>query len=546
MKESRDILVLFESLNNHEVFTPPNVARPMLDLLPSAIWSDPTIRILDPCAKSGIFLREAFFRFYDGLESVDHHIGHDGITYDLTKNQQRINHILKNMLYGIATSELTGYVSRRTLYGVMEANTDKQLAALESFERSSNFDNWTEDEKYNFIGRNKFNEYFDHKLFCVTDHAGFEAEGNVFYPADEVSRKVIEEDSYEVEDKYYPFIEKQTKHPKILDIQGGIMKFDVIIGNPPYQVSDGGNSRSSVPIYHRFVEQAISLKPKHVIMITPSRWFAGGKGLDRFRESMLKDKQIRTIVDFPNATAIFPGVDVAGGISYFHWEKGSTGKTTFISNGGEGIDISERTLDEFPILIRSNKANTIIRKVQSKHAGESFLSSYVSPRKPFGMPTNYPPQKKGIPCWFIQKHGLKYADPVHVSDPHGLASKWKVLLPIAPIAGQTDFTRPIKFYQSSNIRIAKPGEVCTESWIVGRALNSEDEAKSFKSYLFTKFARFLLLQSVISQHVTRTHFVFVPDMGIYDHVFTDQELAHRFGLTDEEMNFIDSKIQVTG
>src|SRR5690606_11537496 len=185
MKESRDILTLFEALSSHEVFTPPRVARAMLDLLPEEIWSDPTVRLLDPAVKSGVFLRESFFRFFSSLPA-NKHTGHDGKVYDLSDRQQRINHILKNMLYGIAISELTSYMSRRTLYGVMKANTDKQIASVESFERSSNYESWDEQSRYDFIGRNEFNEHYDHKLFCTPEYRGFEDEGNIFYPVDEV------------------------------------------------------------------------------------------------------------------------------------------------------------------------------------------------------------------------------------------------------------------------------------------------------------------------------------------------------------------------
>lgn len=190
MKESRDILTLFEQLNSHEVFTPPRVAREMLALLPKEIWGDPSIRILDPCVKSGVFLREALYLLIDGLAGKGKYVGHDGIEYDLNDGQQRMNHILKNMLFGIATSELTGYISRRTLYGVMEANTDKQTALIDALEKSKSHKKWTEEEKGRFLDRNRFNEYYDHGLFNTPDYAGFEHEGNIFYPTTEVNKQI--------------------------------------------------------------------------------------------------------------------------------------------------------------------------------------------------------------------------------------------------------------------------------------------------------------------------------------------------------------------
>lgn len=384
MKESKDILSLFEALNSHEVFTPPRVARQMLDLLPQEIWSDPSMKILDPCTKSGVFLRESFYRLFSSLYGKGIYETENGDIYDLDDKQQRINHILKNMLFGIATSELTAYLSRRTLYGVMKANTDKQISAIEAFEQSSNFHQWTEQEKYNFIGRNKFNEYFDHKLFCTPEYEGFEEEGNIFYPNDEVKKLVMKEDDYEIEDKYFPFIEENTKHKKILDIRGSIMKFDVIIGNPPYQISDGGgNGASAMPIYQNFVSLAKSLNSKYISFIIPSRWFSGGKGLDLFRFSMLKDKSIKKLVDFQNGKDCFPGTSISGGVCYFIMDRNHNGKCEVVNVMGNKYQSKKRYLDSHSIFIRSNLAIDIVTKIQKNCT--TYFSSIVSSRNPFGL-----------------------------------------------------------------------------------------------------------------------------------------------------------------
>jgi site-specific DNA-methyltransferase (adenine-specific) len=292
------------------------------------------------------------------------------------------------------------------------------------------------------------------------------------------------------------------------------MQFDVIVGNPPYQLSDSGFGGSASPIYHVFVEQAKKLSPRYPTMIIPSRWFAGGKGLDDFRKNMLSDNRIRKLVDFENSADVFPGVDIAGGVCYFLWERDSQGICEVTSfHEGRKI-ISERPLDEFDIFIRHSQALPIIRKVLSKNEnGGKKLSDVISSRKPFGLPTNYRPREEGTPCWFIQRIGLKYANVSDVKDEHGLLNKWKLLVPPAPIAGQTDFSKPVGFYYDGNVRIAKPGECCTESWLVAGAFSTEAEAVSFKSYLFTKTVRFLLLQTVVSQHVTKRKFCFVPDLG---------------------------------
>jgi site-specific DNA-methyltransferase (adenine-specific) len=259
---------------------------------------------------------------------------------------------------------------------------------------------------------------------------------------------------------------------------------------------------------------------------------------------MLKDKHIRKLVDFENSNDVFPGVDVAGGICYILWDRDNPGlcEVTNFANGGE--QKSERSLDEFPIFIRHSQAIPIIRKVlaQNENGGKN-LSSVVSSRKPFGLPTNYVPKNTGIPCWFIQRIGLKYASKSDISDESKLLDKWKLLVPKAPIAGQTDFSKPVGFYYEGNTKLAKPGECCTESFIVAGAFESKIEAESYRTYIFTKLVRFLLLQTVISQDVTRQNFQFIPDLGKYQGVYTDELLCKRWGITKDEWIFIDSKIK---
>ena len=326
-----------------------------------------------------------------------------------------------------------------------------------------------------------------------------------------------------------------------------IMKFNAIVGNPPYQVMDGGNSVSAKPVYNYFVDIARRLNPDHISMIMPSRWFVGGKGLDSFRESMLHDRRIQTIFDYEHSSYVFPGVDIAGGVCYFMWNKAYSGKCAFINVHDDSKDTEYRYLDEFNVLIRQNKAIGIVKKVQSLNInGGKTLESRVSSRKPFGLPTNYEPKNTGTPCWFIQRIGLKYANPKDWTDDNKLANKWKLLVPKAPIAGQTDFSKPVGFYYDGNIRIARPGEICTESFIVVFAAETEQEVLSFKSYLFTKIVRFLLLQCVVSQDVTKQNYAFVPDLGIYSGAYSDALLCKEWGITKDEWDYIDSKIKAVG
>jgi len=493
-----DVLSCLANLSSDEVFTPPTLANEILDMLPKELFESKETTFLDPVSKSSVFLREIAKRLIVGLED------------EIPDMQTRINHILKNQIFGIAITELTSLLSRRSLYCSKTANG--KYSICNDFDTESGnilFD------KIQHTWKNGKCEY------CGASQAE--------YDRDEL-----------LETHAYHFI--HTERPKELFK----MKFDVILGNPPYQLSDGGHGRSASPIYHKFVEQAKKLNPRFLTMIIPARWYIGGKGLENFREEMLNDNRIRKLVDFENSQDVFPGVDVAGGICYFLWERDKKGQCE-ITNTYDGIiKKSKRPLNEYSILIRHSQAVPIIRKIikyETQNDNKKFLNEIVSSRKPFGLPTNYKPKTSGIPCWFIQRIGRESADKKDISDRYDLIDKWKLLIPKAPIAGQTDFSKPIRFYYDGNTIISKPGECCTESFIVAGAFNSKNNVVAYKSYLFTKIARFLLLQAVITQDVTKQNFRFVPDLGEYDDLIDDKILRNRWNITDDEWSFIDSKIQ---
>jgi len=485
-----DVLSCIANLSSDEVFTPPEVANAMLDMLPQELFESPDTKFLDPACKSGVFLREIAKRLLKGLENL---------YPDL---QERTDHIFKNQLYGIAITELTSHLSRRSLYCSKTANGNYSVTKFDTIDGNIRF------KKIRHRWQN------GKCVFCGASQKEYDRAADLETHAYELLHTTKPEDIFK-------------------------MKFDVIISNPPYHLSDGGNGKSSKPIYHHFVNQAKKLKPRYLSMIIPSRWFTGGKGLDEFRQSMLTDRHIRKLVDYENFKDVFPGVDLAGGACYFLWDRDHSGICE-VKNCSNNPSVASRYLDEYETFIRENLAVDIVKKVHKQY--DVFLNERVSSRKPFGLPTNYIPRDRGVPCWFIQRIGRKYADPKDVDDTNGYLNKWKLLAPKAPIAGQTDFSKPVGFYYEGNTKIAKPGECCTESFIVIGAFNSEEEVISYKTYIFTKVVRFLLLQTVVSQDVTKKNYCFVPDLEHYKGIYSDKALCKLWGITDAEWSYIDSRI----
>ena len=487
-----DVLTCLANLSNDEVFTLPSLVNQILDLLPVELWSNPDTRFLDPVSKSGVFLREMAKRLMVGLES------------EIPNQQVRINHIYKHQLFGIAITELTSLLSRRTVYCSKVANG--KYSVCDEFE----------DEQGNIIYSRVEHEWKNGKcVFCGA------------------SQEVYERGDA-LESYAYQFI--HSKNPESFFNN---MKFDVIIGNPPYQLSDAGDSTGSSPIYQLFIEQAKKLNPRYLSMVIPSRWFAGGKGLDGFRDTMLNDQRISQLVDYPIASDVFAGIKLIGGVCYFLWERERENNlpcnVTTVMNGVE--DSMSRSLNDFDILVRFNKGISILEKVQQKEY--LSLSEQVSRQKPFGLRTFVRPSGSGN----IQLYANKTIGLIEESDiPNGaeMLNSWKVLISMA--YGEGGETRDYPRMITGKPIVASPPSACTETYLVVGVYSNEIEARNLDVYMRSKFLRFLVGLRKNTQHITKDRFSFVPLLPMTE-VWTDQKLYNHFDLTSEEIAFIESMVR---
>ena len=485
-----DVLTCLANLSNDEVFTPPELANQMLDLLPKELWSDPSVKILDPFCKSGVFLREAARRFIKGLEPI---------YPDL---QERVDHIMHEQLYGIAITELTSLLSRRSLYCSKFPNGRFSV---------SEFDG----EEGNIRYRNIRHTWRDKRcIYCGASQKNYDRD------------KDLETHAYE-------FI--HTHHPE--EIFG--MKFDVIVGNPPYQLSDGGNKASASPIYHLFVRQAKKLNPRYLTMIVPARWYAGGKGLDSFRKEMLSDKHLTRLVDFPDSKDCFPGVDVAGGVCYFLRERERTTDLCSVTTI-QGTDTTEsrRQLNEYPTFIRDSRAISIVHKVVALQ--ERTMDLQVSSRKPFGLATNVLPEKTGeLTLRYVDGEGPFPRD--RVTSGFELVDKWKVVASYVSFDHAGRANKEGKRKVLSRMSILPPGTICTETYLVYGAYETESEAVNLRRYLSCKLPRFLIAQLSSGQHLTKGTFALCPIPDVRT-AWTDERLFDRYQLSADERKVVDDTI----
>ena len=491
-----DVLSCLANLSNDEVFTPPSLVNEILDALPGELWKDKNAKFLDPVSKSGVFLREIAERLIAGLEK------------EIPDQQERINHICQNQLYGIAITELTSLLSRRSVYCSKTANGKYSVC--------DNFKN----EQGNIVFDRVEHVWVNGKCqYCNAGQAEYDR-GDL------------------LETHAYQFI-----HTDAPDKIFNNMKFDVIIGNPPYQLNDGGGmGTSATPIYDKFVEQAKKLNPRYLTMIIPARWYSGGKGLDDFRDSMLSDNSIRRIVDFPEASDCFPGVQIKGGVCYFLWDRDNKGKCNVVtSRKGQHVSEMTRSLLEkgTDTFIRYNEAISILDKV--KKIGEPSLSVQISARKPFGLGSNFsefskkPTQTKNIKLY-------RYGDDGYVSESQIINNKHliKKLKVIISKAGSGSDTFP---HQILGLPfIAEPNSACTETYLILGEFTKKEQAKNLVSYVKTRFFRFMVSLVKNTQNASRGVYTLVPVQS-FDETWTDEKLYRKYSINKSEINFIESLIR---
>ena len=530
-----DILTCIANLSNDEVFTPPEFANKMLDTVAQAwaanngganLWADSSIRFLDPFTKSGVFLREITSRLTKGL------------ALEIPDIEERVDHILTKQVFGMGITNLTSLLARRSLYCSKHANGPHSIA--KSF--SSDAGNiWFERTKHTWLeGRCKY---------CGA------------------SQKTLDRGDG-LETHAYAFIHTDNIRAEIVELFGGHMQFDVVIGNPPYQLDDGGYGASAAPIYQLFVQQAKALEPRYLSLVIPARWFAGGKGLDEFRESMLTDNRTRVIHDYLLVGEAFPGVAIQGGILYFLWNRDAPGDCeVFTHYEGKVLSSATRRLLEpgSDVFIRYNEAAPILKKIIAVEGGEAGsvllpeekrFMNLVSASKPFGLRTFFkvrPAKRQGdiIAYWNggpgFKKGGKGWVAKTAVTDGLEMIDRWKVFIGSAygdRGGGGASRDAPPKAVLGRPF-IGEPGSVCTETYMCIGPFESENRAKNVTSYISCKLTRFLVMLHKPSQHATKKVYTFVPIQD-FSQPWTDEKLYAKYGLTDKEIAFVEWMIRPMG
>lgn len=536
-----DVLTCIANLSNDQVFTPPEFANRMLENMATAwkksnqgedLWSNPDVTFFDPFTKSGVFLREVASRLIKGLADV------------IPDLEERINHVLTKQVFGMGTTQLTSLMARRSVYCSKWANGPHSVA--------KSFDNeqgniWFERTEHTWVGGTEWVYTADLKGNRVKRFT----DGKCKYCG--ASQKSLDRDA-ELESHAYAFIHTDNIETLIAELFGEDMQFDVIIGNPPYQLDDGGYGASAAPIYQKFVEQAKKLEPRLLTMVIPARWFAGGKGLDDFRESMLTDDRVRSVDDFLSAADVFPGVGLKGGVCYFLWDRDNRGECRVQTHFKDWpVTTATRPLLEpgADIFIRFNEGLSILKKVVGVETGQSdFLTlpdekrfdRMVSSRKPFGLETTFKGKQtktKGD-VLIYQNGGTGYTPRGVITQGGHLVDKWKIFTGrAAPGTGNRD-TYPHRII--STPFIGEPGSISSETYLAIGPFDTQNEVESALSYLTCRLTRLLILLHKPSQDTTRKVYTFVPTQD-WTQKWTDEALYAKYGISEDEQAFIEKVVR---
>lgn len=331
--------------------------------------------------------------------------------------------------------------------------------------------------------------------------------------------------------------------------EGETLKFNAIIGNPPYQVDDGGNAASASPVYQYFISQAKNLNPDYVSMITPSRWFSGGKGLDGFRDEMLHDRRLKLIVDYVDNSVLFSNVLIAGGVSYFLWDHTYNGNCAFTSVRGDRITTVSRSLSEYDILIRNNDSLELIHRVEK--SGDSMMDGVVHSRNVFGISSDFrgknkPDHEHSIALFCTEKSNTTIQTYIRREDVGKLddyVNKYKVIIGRSvPRGGEVGVDPKTGYRAITTVQVVYPNAVFTDTYLMLAAFDTEKEAINFAEYMTLKFPRFLLHETYSSMNITRGNFRFVPYLD-YTKKWSDQLLYKRYHCNDAEINMIESMMR---
>jgi site-specific DNA-methyltransferase (adenine-specific) len=513
-----DVLTCIANLSNDEVFTPPELANRILDTLAAAwaadhnganIWADKRVKFLDPCTKSGVFLREITSRLTNGLAT------------QIPDLNARVSQILTKQVFGIGITHLTSLLARRSVYCSKHAKGEYSVAKGFASDAGNI---WFERLEHTWVeGRCNF---------CGAGKAIFDrAEG--------------------LETHAYAFIHTNDIKNRLTELFGGEMQFDVIIGNPPYQMTGGGGGTNDAPIYHLFVRQAMRLEPRFLSMVIPSRWMAGGRGLAEFRAEFLGDRRVRTLVDYENAKDVFPTVGIGGGSCYFLWDRVNPGLCECIYHrNGATIGPHPRVLDEFDVFVRDKRAVDILHKVLA--ARERPFEELVSGDTPFGLATNFSdytrdavPKRSQIRLYAnvgtTRVRGAVAREKIKKNS--HLIDVWKLFLPKTG-SGRERERSGVDLVLSPPI-VGEPGSVCTQTYLVAGPLSSKVEAENVESYLRTRLVRLLVSLRKPAQDVFSGMYRWVPVQS-WDRTWTDAELYKKYKIAKDEIAFINSMIRPMG